>query len=190
MDDHDSRRKAERPRRLGHALNMGVRLVLGGARSGKSAFAEQAAAETGLERHYLATSRIYDDAHAARIELHRQSRQADWILHEEPLDLPGTLVRIAAPDRVVLVDCLTLWLTNLLLDHADIEAAFDALEETIPGLTGPVIFVANEVGLSVAPETKLGNQFRDWAGLLNQRVARLVDRVDFIAAGLPLRLKG
>lgn len=169
---------------------MGMRLVLGGARSGKSAFAERAAGETGLARHYLATSRIYDEAHAARIALHRQSREADWTLHEEPLDLSGCLERIAAADRVVLVDCLTLWLTNLLLENMDIEACFDALEQSLPRLRGPVIFVANEVGLSVAPETKLGNQFRDWAGLLNQHVAQQAERVDFIAAGLPLRLKG
>ena len=93
-------------------------------------------------------------------------------------------------ERVVLVDCLTLWLTNLLLDQSDIEAAFEGLEQALPSLPGTVIFVANEVGLSVAPETKLGNQFRDWAGTLNQRVARHAAQVDFIAAGLPLRLKG
>ena len=169
---------------------MAVQLVLGGARSGKSAFAEQAAKDFGLTRHYLATSRIYDDKHAERIELHRQSREADWVLHEEPLALASTLTNLTAPDRVVLVDCLTLWLTNLVLEERDIEAAFKALEEAIPRLSGPVIFVANEVGLSVAPETKLGNVFRDWAGLLNQRVAKLSQSVTFIAAGLPLVLKG
>lgn len=168
-----------------------IRLVLGGARSGKSAFAERVARETGLERHYLATSRIYDDAHAARIELHRQARAGDdWTVHEEPIALAQSLRDKAADHRVVLVDCLTLWLTNLLLDNSDIEAAFDALEQALPELPGAVIFVANEVGLSVAPETRLGNQFRDWAGTLNQRVARHAAQVDFIAAGLPLRLKG
>ena len=167
------------------------RLVLGGARSGKSAFAERVTRETGLERHYIATSRIYDAAHAARIEQHRQARAADqWTVHEEPLALTGALQQQTAAGRVVLVDCLTLWLTNLLLDQSNIEAAFDALEEALPSLPGTVIFVANEVGLSVAPETKLGNEFRDWAGTLNQRVARHATYVDFIAAGLPLRLKG
>lgn len=167
-----------------------LRLVLGGARSGKSAFAERMARETGLERHYLATSRIYDDAHAARIEQHRKARVDDnWILHEEPVELAETLKSVAQSDRVVLVDCLTLWLTNLLLDNRDIEACFEALEEVLPSLSGTVVFVANEVGLSVAPETKLGNQFRDWAGALNQRVARQAHQVDFIAAGLPLKLK-
>jgi len=167
-----------------------LRLVLGGARSGKSAFAECVARETGLKRHYLATSRIYDDAHAARIELHRQARADDnWIVHEEPVALAETLRSVVKSDRVVLVDCLTLWLTNLLLDNMDIEAHFKALEEVLPDLSGTVIFVANEVGLSVAPETKLGNQFRDWAGTLNQRVARQAHQVDFIAAGLPLKLK-
>ena len=167
------------------------RLVLGGARSGKSAFAERMARNTELERHYIATSRIYDDAHAARIELHRQARAADqWTVHEEPLALREVLIEQAAAERVVLVDCLTLWLTNLLLDQSDIEAAFEGLEQALPSLPGTVIFVANEVGLSVAPETKLGNQVRDWAGTLNQRVARHAAQVDFIAAGLPLRLKG
>ena len=168
-----------------------IRLVLGGARSGKSAFAERMARETGLERHYLATSRIYDDAHAARIELHRQARAGDdWTVHEEPVALPEILRELAAENRVVLVDCLTLWLTNLLLDNMDIDAHFDRLEQALPTLPGAVLFVANEVGLSVAPETKLGNQFRDRAGVLNQRVAHHAQHVDFIAAGLPLRLKG
>ena len=167
-----------------------LRLVLGGARSGKSAFAERVARETGLERHYLATSRIYDKAHAARIEQHRKTRAHDnWMVHQEPVELAETLKSVAQADRVVLVDCLTLWLTNLLLDNMDIEARFDALEEVLPTLPGSVVFVANEVGLSVAPETKLGNQFRDWAGTLNQRVARHAHAVDFIAAGLPLKLK-
>ena len=168
---------------------MSIRLVLGGARSGKSAFAESAAQATGLTRHYIATSRIYDQAYAARIDLHRQSRGGDWILHEEPVALAEKLVEIARTDRVVLVDCLTLWLTNLLLDNMDIAAAFDGLEDCLPQLSGTIIFVANEVGLSVAPETKLGNDFRDWAGLLNQRVAGFADQVEFIAAGLPLTLK-
>ena len=168
-----------------------IRLVLGGARSGKSAFAERVARETGLERHYLATSRIYDDAHAARIELHRQARAGDdWTVHEEPIALAQSLRDTAADHRVVLVDCLTLWLTNLLFDNMDIDAHFDGLEEVLPTLPGAVLFVANEVGLSVAPETKLGNQFRDWAGVLNQRVAHHAQHVDFIAAGLPLKLKG
>ena len=169
---------------------MTVQLVLGGARSGKSAYAESQAKDWGLQRHYLATSRVYDQAHQNRIDLHRKTRETDWTLHEEPVELAQTLEQVADPSRVVLVDCLTLWLTNLLLDEMDIETQFRTLEDCLPTLPGTIILVANEVGLSVAPETRLGNEFRDWAGLLNQRVARRAEIVDFVAAGLPLRLKG
>lgn len=169
---------------------MAVQLVLGGARSGKSAYAEAQAKQWGLQRHYLATSRVYDQAHQNRIDLHRKQREADWTLHEEPIELAQTLARLADPSRLVLVDCLTLWLTNLLLDEMDIETQFRALEDCLTDVSGTVILVANEVGLSVAPETRLGNEFRDWAGLLNQRVAFRAEIVDFVAAGLPLRLKG
>jgi len=185
---------------------MGLHLVLGGARSGKSAFAESAAREISQEytaspppenggfqpgqRLYLATSRIYDSAHEDRIAKHRAARDPDWQLHEEPIALAQTLARLDQPGVVILVDCLTLWLTNLLLDKEDIGNHVEQLERTLPGLSAHVILVANEVGLSVAPETALGNAFRDEAGLLNQRMAACADRVDFIAAGLPLRLKG
>ena len=185
---------------------MGLHLVLGGARSGKSAFAESAAREISQEYAaspppenggfqpgqclYLATSRIYDSAHEDRIAKHRAARDPDWQLHEEPIALAQTLARLDQPGVVILVDCLTLWLTNLLLDKEDIGNHVEGLERTLPGLSAHVILVANEVGLSVAPETALGNAFRDEAGLLNQRMAACADRVDFIAAGLPLRLKG
>lgn len=190
---------------------VGLHLVLGGARSGKSAFAEAAAKAASLERAassraeteaddsgsirpgqrlYLATSRIYDSAHEDRIAKHRAARDPDWQLHEEPIALAETLARLDDPGTVILVDCLTLWLTNLLLDKEDIGNHIERLERTLPTLSAHVILVANEVGLSVAPETALGNAFRDEAGLLNQRMAACADRVDFIAAGLPLRLKG
>ena len=190
---------------------MGLHLVLGGARSGKSAFAEAAAKAASLERAassraeteaddsgsirpgqrlYLATSRIYDSAHEDRIAKHRAARDPDWQLHEEPIALAETLARLDDPGPVILVDCLTLWLTNLLLDKEDIGNHIERLERTLPALSAHVILVANEVGLSVAPETALGNAFRDEAALLNQRMAACADCVDFVAAGLPLRLKG
>lgn len=189
---------------------MRLHLVLGGARSGKSAFAESVALAASHERAdlpatdqdgetaraqngpriYLATSRVYDDMHAERIARHRESRDSDWQLHEEPVALSESLTRLDRPDTVILVDCLTLWLTNLLLDKEDIGNHVERLERTLPSLSAHVILVANEVGLSVAPETALGNAFRDEAGLLNQRIAACADLVDFIAAGLPLRLKG
>ncbi|MBC9209849.1 bifunctional adenosylcobinamide kinase/adenosylcobinamide-phosphate guanylyltransferase [Roseomonas aerophila] len=167
---------------------MNLTLVLGGARSGKSRHAEALLARHPAPWAYLATAEAWDDEMRARIAEHRTRRDAGWHTIDAPLDLPAALA--AAGHRPALVDCLTLWLTNLMLGAHDVEAATLALEAALTAREAPTVLVANEVGLGIVPENALARAFRDKAGLLNQRMARLAGRVHFIAAGLPLALKG
>ncbi|HJU38623.1 MAG TPA: bifunctional adenosylcobinamide kinase/adenosylcobinamide-phosphate guanylyltransferase [Tahibacter sp.] len=166
-------------------------LITGGARSGKSALAERLAAMSH-DVVYVATATAGDAEMAERIAHHRARRPAAWALVEEPVALAGTLARVAAPQRYVLVDCLTLWLTNLLV--ADDETIFtkecNALLDILPSLPGELILVTNEVGLGVVPLGALTRRFVDEAGRLNQAVAARCDRVVMTIAGLPLPLKG
>lgn len=165
--------------------------VLGGARSGKSGFAEKLALESGLERHYVATGRAYDDEMRARITLHRQQRGKGWQTHEEPLDLVGTLRALDMPGRVILVDCLTLWVTNLMMEAADtIDAQSALLAAHVVDAKARLIMVSNEVGLGIVPENRMARAFRDHAGRLHQQVAAAASEVHFVAAGLSLRMKG
>lgn len=171
--------------RTGH-----VTFVLGGARSGKSAFSEKLAIETGLTRHYLATGRAYDDEMSERIARHRIDRGAGWQTHEVPMDVAHELSRIAKPDTVVLLDCLTLWVTNLMMEERDIEAEAATLLGALAEAEGRVILVSNEVGLGIVPENRMARDFRDYVGRLHQKIAAQADEVFFIAAGLPLKMKG
>lgn len=166
----------------------GVTLVLGGARSGKSRYAEGLIGERGSGL-YLATAEAGDDEMAERIRLHRARRGAGWETVEEPLDLPQAISRHARPQRPMLVDCLTLWLGNLMGAGRDIDAATAALLAALAAAKGVVVLVSNEVGLGIVPATPLGRAFRDHAGRLNQAVAAAADRVVLVAAGLPLILK-
>jgi adenosylcobinamide kinase / adenosylcobinamide-phosphate guanylyltransferase len=166
-----------------------VTFVLGGARSGKSRYAEsliEAAAESGL---YLATAEARDDEMRQRIRHHRARRGPRWSTIEAPLEIVPPLRREARVSRPILVDCLTLWLANVLDAGREVEPACAALLETIAALDGPVVVVANEVGLGIVPENSLARAFRDHAGRLNQAIAARADRVVFVAAGLPLLLK-
>lgn len=166
-------------------------LVIGGARSGKSRHAQERAQASGLAVTVVATGQARDPEMAARIARHRADRPAAWQTLEVPLHLAETLAATARADRCVVVDCLTLWLMNLLEAGEDIFAAERAgLLALVPRLPGRVIFVANEVGLGVVPLGTLSRRFVDEAGRLNQDLARLVDRVTLVAAGLPLDLKG
>jgi adenosylcobinamide kinase/adenosylcobinamide-phosphate guanylyltransferase len=162
-------------------------LVLGGARSGKSAHAEGLL--EGRSCLYLATGQALDGEMAERIDHHRRRRGALWSTLEEPLDLAGALDRVLRPDRPVLVDCLTLWISNLMHEGYDVDKATDSLCEVLRDPAGEVVLVSNEVGLGLVPETSLGRQFRDHQGRVNQRVAAIARRVVFVAAGLPLVLK-
>lgn len=167
-----------------------ITLVLGGARSGKSSHAERLAAETSPNRVYIATAQAFDDEMATRIAHHKSRRDSSWRTVEAPLGLSGAITAEAVPDRVVLVDCLTLWLSNLLLADRDIEEESDALIAALENAAGPLILVSNEVGLGIVPDNALARAFRDHAGRLNQRVAEVADKVVFLAAGLPMTLKG
>lgn len=171
------------------------RLVLGGARSGKTAHALAVAEALGARRVYVATAEAGDAEMAARIARHRAERGAGWRTVEAPLALAGALAGGAAEGAaegadVLLVDCLTLWLSNLMLAGREVEAATGELLAALARAPAPVVLVSNEVGLGLVPETPLGRAFRDAQGRLNQRVAAAVARVDFVAAGIALPLKG
>ncbi len=166
-------------------------LVLGGARSGKSTFAENLVLSGGGAAHYIATGRAWDDEMVQRIALHRERRGDAWTIHEEPLALTEMLAKLDQPDNVILVDCLTLWVTNLMLEEkGDVEEAFPALVRHAAKAQAKIIFVSNEVGLGIVPENRMAREFRDHAGRLHQQIAAVAQEVYFIAAGLPLKMKG
>lgn len=164
-------------------------LVLGGARSGKSRYAQRRAEAFPGRHFFIATAEAYDDEMRERIVRHRADRDARWTTVDAPLDLPEAIMRHDADDAVIVVDCLTLWASNLLLREADVDAATDRLCAAISGARGRVLLVANEVGLGIVPDNALARRFRDIAGRMNQAVAEAVYEVTLIAAGLPLRLK-
>jgi adenosylcobinamide kinase/adenosylcobinamide-phosphate guanylyltransferase len=164
-------------------------LVLGGARSGKSRHAERLVLGSGLAPVYVATAQALDDEMAARIAQHRARRGARWRTIEEPLDLVGTLRRECGPGDAVLVDCLTLWLTNLMVAKRPVRAETARLVELVPRLQGALVLVSNEVGLGVVPTDAMARAFIDHAGWLHQRIAEQAGDVVFMAAGLPLHLK-
>lgn len=164
-------------------------LLLGGARSGKSAFAEKLAIDSGLHRLYLATGRAYDSEMETRIQKHQQDRGTGWTTLEVPLDIIPTLQQETSPERVILVDCLTLWITNLMMAEKDIENETQILVEALPNLNGPVLFVSNEVGQGIVPDNAMARAFRDHAGRLHQLIAAEANAVYFLTAGLPQKLK-
>ena len=167
-----------------------IELIIGGARSGKSSHAERQARESqagGLRVTYIATGEARDEEMAARIAHHRERRPPEWRTIEEPLLLADALRREANADTCVIVDCLTLWLTNALLGEREEE--IDKLLATLPALPGRVILVSNEVGWGIVPENALARRFRDEQGRLNQRIAAIASEVTLVAAGLPLSLK-
>jgi len=171
-----------------------VSLVLGGARSGKSTHAEKMATGSlhGAPPQpavYIATAQSGDVEMATRIMAHRARRGVGWTTIEEPLKLGEALLSAAVHGRPVLVDCLTLWLANLMLAGADLDEATDDVVLALEGYGQPVVFVSNEVGLGIVPDTPLGRAFRDAQGRLNMRVAERADRVILMAAGLPLLMK-
>jgi len=171
-----------------------VCLVLGGARSGKSTYAEKLVAGTLFgapprEVVYIATAEAGDVEMATRIMAHRSRRGANWTTIEAPTKLDEALTEAAGHGRPVLVDCLTLWLSNLMLAEADLDAEADELLRVLDELVVPIVFVSNEVGLGIVPDTPLGRAFRDAQGRLNMRMAERADRVILMTAGLPLVLK-
>ncbi|MCP1242993.1 bifunctional adenosylcobinamide kinase/adenosylcobinamide-phosphate guanylyltransferase [Acetobacter lambici] len=173
---------------LGHGGVAGSLLVLGGARSGKSRFAENAITALSGPWIYLATGRAFDDEMRARIAQHKRERgKVGWQTVEEPLNVAEVLQQHS--NIPVLLDCLTLWLTNLLLDGQDVEGPTQSLLASLNMRSAPTVMVGNEVGLGIVPQSPLGRRFRDEAGRLHQRLAAHVGKVVFVAAGLPMVLK-
>ena len=164
-------------------------IILGGARSGKSAFAEKLATTANRPRTYIATSQAFDAEMEAKIVKHRQDRGPDWQTIEEPLDLEVALAKVA-PNAIVLIDCLTLWLSNQMQAEVDIDNEIAKLLTALSASPNPVICVSNEVGMGLVPDTPLGRQFRNLQGRLNRKIAERSDLAVFVVAGLPLTLKG
>lgn len=162
-------------------------LVTGGARSGKSAIAETRTLSQGSPAVYIATAQALDAEMEERIARHQARRGAEWHTHAEPIDLCGALARTDGTPR--LVDCLTLWLTNLILAERDWRAEAARLIATLGAQVSPVVLVTNEVGAGIVPENRLARLFRDAAGLLNQQVAHVADEVILAVCGLPLKVK-
>jgi len=164
-------------------------LVLGGARSGKSTFAERLMRDSGLSCTFIATATAGDEEMHARIARHRADRNQAWRTIEEPFAIADVLARESTADRAILVDCLTLWLSNLMHAGKNVEAETQNLLAAIGQSKSTLMLVSNEVGLGIVPETPLGRRFRDEQGRLNQLIAAVMPNVVMIAAGLPLWLK-
>jgi adenosylcobinamide kinase/adenosylcobinamide-phosphate guanylyltransferase len=164
-------------------------LVLGGARSGKSRTAQEIAEAASATRTYIATAQAFDDEMRWRISHHRAERDGSWRTQDVPLDLTEAVEAQTGPGKVVLVDCLTLWLSNTILAERSSEHEVDRLAQAVRNARGPLILVSNEVGQGIVPATPLGRIFRDAQGRLNQRMAEACDAVIFVAAGCPILLK-
>ena len=167
----------------------GHHLILGGAKSGKTSYAEQMALNMGDKPVYLATGQAWDDEMSAKIDAHTIQRGPDWITVEAPIALDHALKAVPR-DNVVLIDCLTMWLTNLMLAEADIDAATDRVLKVLKSRKAPTVIVSNEVGQGIVPDNKMARQFVTIQGRANQRFAAACDRVIFVTAGLPLALQG
>lgn len=175
---------------------MGIHLILGGARSGKSAYAEKMAAALELPVTYIATAQVYDDEFKARVAHHKTRRPPYWQTIESPFYLAQTLREQDAPEQVMIVDCLTLWLAQCICPDCDKPADIAWENEqadllaVLPTLQSQVFLVSNEVGMGIVPLGEINRQFQDAQGRLNQAIAGVADKVTFVAAGLPLMLKG
>jgi len=170
---------------------MGHVLVLGGARSGKTGFAERLAMRAGQRPAYLATAEALDDEMRERVRTHRQQRGGTFATIEEPLELSHALLRAAREHDAILVDCLTLWITNMIVANMNVAEAVDELVATLGRISSArVILVSNEVGLGIVPDNAMARMFRDLAGSAHQRLAEICDDAYFVVAGLPLVLKG
>lgn len=166
-------------------------LVLGGARSGKTGFAERLAIGSGTSPAYLATAEALDAEMAERVATHRRTREGRFTTIEEPIELSMAIIKASKSHDVILVDCLTLWITNLLIAGHDVAGLVDELGETLALVSqAKIILVSNEVGLGIVPDNAMARNFRDLAGSAHQRLAEICAEVYFVAAGLPMTMKG
>ena len=172
-------------------FSSGVSLILGGARSGKSRFAESLADQSDRKKIYLATSEAWDEEMEQRISVHRQRRGSEWATYEQPVEIAEFISNHANATNCILVDCLTLWLTNLMMSKEDVGKRSASLVQAITKLdsTCSVLLVSNEVGQGIVPVEKMARDFRDHAGMLHQNIAAIAHNVWFVTAGLPQRLK-
>ncbi len=170
---------------------MGHVLVLGGARSGKTSLAERIAMRVGDKPAYLATAEALDDEMRERVRTHQQQRAKTFATIEEPLKLSAAIAKAAKEHDSILVDCLTLWITNMIIANQNVAGAVEELIETLNATTtSRVILVTNEVGLGIVPDNAMARMFRDLAGSAHQRIAEICEDVYFVVAGLPMVLKG
>ena len=171
--------------------------ITGGARSGKSTFAEKRAREFGAPLGYLATAQTLDSEMDERVRRHRERRSGEWSTIEEPIYLPQALARCDGQYQAILVDCVTLWLSNLMFKYEDaaeqseerIHEDLQRLKSTLQAMVTPVILVSNEVGMGIVPDNALARRFRDMAGSMNQSLAAAADEVHVVISGMPLKLK-
>ncbi len=170
-------------------MSLPLTLVLGGARSGKSRYAEQLVMAAPAPWTYVATAEPFDDEMRARIAEHKSRRGADWQTIDAPTDLAGA-IEDAPKDRIVLVDCLTLWLNNLMFRKINIETAIENLEAALVARGAPTVLVSNEVGFGIVPDNAEARRFRDLQGRLNQRIAAMAGQVVLLVAGIPVLVKG
>lgn len=170
---------------------MKVTFVIGGARSGKSSFALKEASKCSGQKAYIATAQALDDEMKERIERHKRERGDEWNTFEEPLKIAGLIPDLAGKYKVVLLDCLTIWLSNSMMTDADVKNEIEELINTlrITHYASRLFIVSNEVGMGIVPENKLARQFRDLAGMLNQKVAEIADEVYLVTAGIPIKIK-
>jgi adenosylcobinamide kinase / adenosylcobinamide-phosphate guanylyltransferase len=174
--------------------NAGNRLIFvtGGAKSGKSSFALREAEKQSGRKAYIATAEALDEEMSQRIERHKRERGKEWETFEEPLLRPETIRRLIGSYKAILVDCLTLWLSNIISENRDAEDELDGLLDIMqqPGSATDVYIVSNEVGAGIVPENELARRFRDLAGTVNQKVAGVADEVYMVVAGIPVKIKG
>ncbi len=166
--------------------------ITGGARSGKSAYAEKLALEIAGKRAYLATAQALDAEMAAKIEKHRKDRSSAWDTYEEPLAVADLLRKISGRYQVALLDCLTLWLSNIMAHTGGDGAVLQGMDSLVKALSdfqGTCIVVSNEVGLGIVPDNPVARKFRDFAGMMNQKIAQAADEVYFTASGIPMKIK-
>jgi adenosylcobinamide kinase/adenosylcobinamide-phosphate guanylyltransferase len=168
-----------------------IMFVLGGSRSGKSTFALKETSAVSGKKAFIATAECLDEEMRMRIKKHRQERKKDWVTYEEPLYIARLMEKIRGEYDVVLIDCLTLWLSNIMHAGLDAEDEVKMLTLAISGNCPPLLYiVSNEVGLGIVPESPMGREYRDNLGFLNQEIARIAGNVYFMVAGIPLKVKG